>query len=102
MKFDPEHAREVLAHYVPLFEGKAPVLELGCGRGEFLGLLAAAGVEARGVDSDEGMVEKARAEGLDVVCADAVAFLHGAAPPAPFRGAFGPQFLSHLAAQHTS
>ena len=40
MEFDPEHTREVLGHYVPLFEDKAPVLELGCGRGEFLGLLA--------------------------------------------------------------
>jgi SAM-dependent methyltransferase len=99
MKFDPEHAREVLAHYVPLFEGEAPVLELGCGRGEFLGLLAAAGVEARGVDSDEGMVEKARAEGLDVVCADAVAFLHGDPPPGPFRGVFCSHFLEHLGAE---
>jgi SAM-dependent methyltransferase len=96
MDFDPEHKREVLAHYVPLFQGKAPVLELGCGRGEFLGLLAAAGVEARGVDSDEGMVEKARAEGLDVVCADAVAFLHGDPPPGPYQGVFCAHFVEHL------
>ena len=96
MGFDPAHTREVLAHYVPLFEGKAPVLELGFGRGEFLGLLAAAGIEAKGVDSDEGMVEKARVEGLDVVCADAVAFLHADPPPGSFRGVFCAHFVEHL------
>src|SRR5918993_1524370 len=36
MEFDPEHTREVLRHYVPMFEDKSPVLELGCGRGEFV------------------------------------------------------------------
>jgi SAM-dependent methyltransferase len=96
MEFDPDHTREVLAHYVPLFQEKAPVLELGCGRGEFLGLLADAGVEAKGVDSDEGMVEKARAEGLDVVCADALAFLHGDPPPGPYQGVFCAHFVEHL------
>jgi len=96
MEFDPEHTREVLGHYVPLFQDKAPVLELGSGRGEFLGLLAEAGVAATGVDSDEGMVDKARAEGLDVVCADAVAFLHGDPPPGPYQGVFCAHFVEHL------
>jgi SAM-dependent methyltransferase len=96
MEFDPEHTREVLGHYVPMFEDKAPVLELGCGRGEFLGLLAKAGVEATGVDSDEGMVEQARAEGLDVVCADAVAYLHREAEPGHYRGVFCAHFVEHL------
>jgi SAM-dependent methyltransferase len=96
MEFDPEHTREVLGHYVPLFQDKAPVLELGSGRGEFLGLLAEAGVAATGVDSDEGMVDKARAEGLDVVCADAVAFLHRDPPPGPYQGVFCAHFVEHL------
>jgi SAM-dependent methyltransferase len=96
MGFDPEHTRTVLRHYVPLFADKGPVLELGCGRGEFLSLLAEAGVEAQGVDSDEGMVDKARAEGLDVICGDAIAFLHGEAAPGPYRGVFCAHFLEHL------
>jgi SAM-dependent methyltransferase len=96
MEFDPEHTREVLRHYLPLFQDTGPVLELGCGRGEFLGLLAEAGVEATGVDTDEGMVEKARAEGLDVVCDDAVAFLHRDPPPGPYRGVFCAHFVEHL------
>ncbi len=51
------------------------VLDIGCGRGELVGALAAGGVEARGVDLDPGMVEVARAAGLDVVLADAVEHL---------------------------
>ena len=38
MGYDPAHARSGLAHYVPLFP-RGPVLELACGRGEFLELL---------------------------------------------------------------
>ena len=83
MDFDPEHAREVLRHYVPMFEDKSPVLELGCGRGEFLGLLDEKGIKAEGVDSDDGMVEAARTKGLDVVRGDAIAFLNGDPTPGP-------------------
>ena len=89
MDFDPEHTREVLRHYVPMFEDRSPVLELGCGRGEFLGLLDGAGVKAQGVDSDEGMVEAARRIGRDVVCDDAIAFLSN--------GSNGPNFRSFMA-----
>ena len=96
MDFDPEHTREVLRHYVPMFEERSPVLELGCGRGEFLGLLDAAGVKAQGVDSDEGMVEAARRIGRDVVCDDAIAFLHGDPAPGPFEGVFCAHFVEHL------
>ena len=96
MDFDPEHTREVLRHYVPMFEDKSPVLELGCGRGEFLGLLDAAGIKGQGVDSDEGMVEAARRVGLDVVCADAIAFLHGDPAPGPYEGVFCAHFIEHL------
>jgi SAM-dependent methyltransferase len=96
MDFDPEHTREVLRHYVPMFEDNSPVLELGCGRGEFLGLLDEKGIKAEGVDSDDGMVEAARAKGLDVVCGDAVAFLNGDPAPGPYQGVFCAHFVEHL------
>ena len=38
--------------------GHAPVLDVGCGRGELLELLRDAGIEARGVDLDAGMAER--------------------------------------------
>ena len=96
MDFDPEHTREVLRHYVPMFEDKSPVLELGCGRGEFLGLLDEKGIKAEGVDSDDGMVEAAKSRGLDVVGGDAIAFLSGEPAPGPYQGVFCAHFVEHL------
>lgn len=57
--------------YLPLLVGHAPVLDVGCGRGELLDLLRDAGIEARGVDLDAGMVKHARAKGHEVALADA-------------------------------
>ena len=71
MGYDPDNAKSGLAHYVPFFD-TGPVLELACGRGEFLELLRDAGIEGEGVDLDEGMVEKALATGLRVTHGDAI------------------------------
>jgi SAM-dependent methyltransferase len=105
MQFDPEHQREVLRFYLPMFaepadssaEGKqGPVLEIGCGRGEFLGLLRGAGIQAQGVDIDPGMVQLARAEGYDVIQDDALEFLHADPAPGPYQGVFCAHFIEHL------
>jgi SAM-dependent methyltransferase len=63
------------SEYLPLFAGAHNVVDIGCGRGEFLAALKAAGVTARGVDTNRAMVEAARARGLDAVHGDALAFL---------------------------
>jgi len=52
--------------YVERLRDHAPVLDLGCGRGELLALLREAGIEARGADANADMVAFARAEGLEV------------------------------------
>jgi SAM-dependent methyltransferase len=52
--------------YVPLLESHAPVLDVGCGRGELLELLRDATIDARGVDIDPGMVTRCLEKGLDV------------------------------------
>jgi cyclopropane fatty-acyl-phospholipid synthase-like methyltransferase len=51
------------------------VLDVGFGRGELLDLLREAGVEARGVDADAGMVDHVRAKGHDVVLGNANDYL---------------------------
>jgi SAM-dependent methyltransferase len=58
--------RERQRPYVERLRDHAPVLDLGCGRGELLSLLRDAGVDASGVDANADMVAFARAEGLDV------------------------------------
>jgi SAM-dependent methyltransferase len=64
--------------YVDVLRDAAPVLDAGCGRGELLGLLREAGIEARGIDADSDMVAYARGDGLDVEQADLVEYLERA------------------------
>jgi SAM-dependent methyltransferase len=49
--------------YLGLIDGHEPVLDAGCGRGEFLDLLREHGISYRGVDVDAGMVEHCRRKG---------------------------------------
>jgi len=62
--------RELQDRYVDLVMGHAPVLDAGCGRGEFLDLLREHDIEGLGVDLDAGMVAACRAKGHDVAQAD--------------------------------
>jgi 2-polyprenyl-3-methyl-5-hydroxy-6-metoxy-1,4-benzoquinol methylase len=90
-----ERVKELLVPYVPLVSAHAPVLDVGCGRGEFLDLLREAGVEAIGIDIDEGMVERARAKGHDVELGDALAYLDRQ-PKGTFGTIFAAQVIEHL------
>jgi SAM-dependent methyltransferase len=83
--------------YVDVLRDAAPVLDAGCGRGELLGLLREAGVEARGIDADSDMVAYARGEGLDVEQADLVEYLQAAAD-ASLGAIFMGQVVEHLPA----
>lgn len=47
-------------------------IDLGCGRGEWLEVLAECGFTAQGIDLDDSMLEAARAKGLDVRTGDAI------------------------------
>lgn len=91
---DPELARAGLSHYLPMLP-RGPVLELACGRGELLGLLREAGIEASGVDLDEGMVAAARAQGLDVELGDALTALRARADDS-LQGVVSAHFVEHL------
>lgn len=52
-----------------------PILDLGCGRGEWLELLTENGFSPVGVDMDEAMLSACRERGLQVHCGDAIAFI---------------------------
>lgn len=52
-----------------------PVLDLGCGRGEWLEILREAGIPAIGVDGNHGFVDSCRERGLDARLADIAEFL---------------------------
>jgi O-antigen chain-terminating methyltransferase len=97
MRGSTESIRERQRPYVDDFRDAAPVLDLGCGRGEFLGLLREAGVEAHGVDLDADMVAYARGEGLEVEHADAIEHLQGL-ENGSLGGIFAAQLVEHVPA----
>jgi SAM-dependent methyltransferase len=97
MRGSVESIRERQRRYVEDFRTAAPVLDVGCGRGELLALLREAGIEARGIDADADMVAYARGEELDVEQADLVQYLEGL-DDRSLGGIFMGQVVEHLPA----
>src|SRR5215831_4740263 len=95
MRGSVDTIRERQRRYVDDLRGAAPVLDIGCGRGELLQLLREAGVEARGIDADADMVAYARGEGLDVEQADLVEYLERQ-DDGSLGGIFMGQVVEHL------
>ncbi|HEV7763555.1 MAG TPA: class I SAM-dependent methyltransferase [Thermoanaerobaculia bacterium] len=60
------HVREDVEPYVALAAEHQPVLDVGCGRGEFLAVCRERGVDARGVDTNERSVSDLQQRGLNV------------------------------------
>jgi len=90
-----EDIRRRVEEYLPIFEQTSDVLDVGCGRGEFLDLLRAHGIHARGVDVNPAMVEVCRGKGLDAEAGDALTYLRGL-PDASLGGLFAAQVVEHL------
>jgi O-antigen chain-terminating methyltransferase len=84
-----------LEEYVAIFAGATDVVDLGCGRGEFLLALRSAGVRARGVDTNDAMVAVAREQALDVTNGDALSYV-AALPDESIGGAIATQVIEHL------
>jgi 2-polyprenyl-3-methyl-5-hydroxy-6-metoxy-1,4-benzoquinol methylase len=87
--------RARVTEYLPVFEGTSDVVDIGCGRGEFLALMRDHGISARGIDLNQAMVEVCREQGLDATAADALAYLR-AQPDQSLGGLFAAQVVEHL------
>ncbi|MDY9927189.1 class I SAM-dependent methyltransferase [Methanosarcina sp.] len=61
--------------YLNYFKDCRNVLDIGCGRGEFLELLRENGIKAQGLDIDLNMVNFCKSKELKVNMMDAIAFL---------------------------
>ena len=95
MRGSTDDIRARLAPYLDDLRDAAPVLDVGCGRGELLALLREAGVEGRGIDADADMVAFAHGEGLDVEHADVLTHLEGL-DDASLGGVVATQVVEHL------
>ena len=98
LRGSPEAIREQQSAYVDLIRklpGSKPVADLGCGRGEFLGLLAEAGIAGLGADLSTSFVEECREQGLDVREQDLLEFL-GEQKARSLRAVVSFQVLEHL------
>lgn len=77
----PEAIQAHLAPLAGVFAGESgggrPVLEIGCGRGEFLETLRERGCRVQGVDLSPEMVEESRKRGLPVAVGEALETLAG-------------------------
>jgi len=91
-----ERIRQQQKCYVARFAG-APgeILDIGCGRGEFLEAAKEAGLAARGIDQSNESVALCRSKGLDVEQADMFTYLESLADGS-LGGAYCAQVVEHL------
>lgn len=77
-----EEIKERFRTYLPHIKSLAitadmPIVDLGCGRGEWLELLKEEGYRALGVDTNQVLLDRCRARGLDVIESDVLGYLRG-------------------------
>lgn len=81
-----EEIKEGLRVFLPFIQSledshrECHVLDLGCGRGEWLELLRQIGIKARGVDINSVFIDELRENGLDIIRADVFSFLKESGP----------------------
>jgi len=80
----PAEIKRKLQVYLPIIDSVASakmdkddtrILDVGCGRGDWLDLLRETGYRAQGIDRNEIAVRHCRQRGLDVAMADVIEFL---------------------------
>ncbi len=91
----PEEVRKQLEAYASFFPAGGKVLDLGCGRGEFVELLREKGIDATGVDLNEEMIAHCRDRGLPCEQRDLVEKLLSC-EDGSLAGIFSSQVIEHL------
>ena len=76
----PEEIKEEVKIYLPILENagiKDGILDVGCGRGEWLEVLREAGFQAKGIDHNHIQIEHCKSLSLDVIETEALSYLRG-------------------------
>ncbi len=90
-----EDIRRNMEFYRPFFTGLDNVLDIGCGRGEFLDLMRGLGVAARGIDLSPESIAQCCDKGLEAEVADLFEYL-AAQPDGEFGAIMSSQVVEHL------
>ena len=90
-----EYVKQGQRLYLPHFAGRCNVLDIGCGRGEFLETMREAGIPARGIDLSDESIATCRHKGLQAEKADLFEYLD-ALPEASLDGIFCAQVVEHI------
>jgi O-antigen chain-terminating methyltransferase len=90
-----DYVKENQRFYLPYFEGRKNVLDIGCGRGEFLSVVQDAGISAHGIDLSDECVAICRTQGFQAEKADLFPYLDNL-PHASLDGIFCGQVVEHL------
>ena len=94
----PEQIKEEVKVYLPVLQRAAinsGILDVGCGRGEWLQVLREAGFEARGIDTNRILVQQCKDLSLEVEEREALEFL-GSLPDGSLNAVTAFHFAEHL------
>ena len=73
-----QRQKQYIPYVATVVDEEHPLLDIGCGRGEWLELLASAGIPARGIDTNRISVDEACERGLQVELGDVLTVLRAA------------------------
>ena len=90
-----DEVKNQLRDYLPVFADADDILDLGCGRGEFLELLGDAGKLAEGVDASPSMLRLAEERGIACSEGDILLYLKGKKNHS-LGGIFSSQVIEHF------
>lgn len=93
-----EEIKKRQERYLPYFSGQQNILDIGCGRGEFLALLNENGIQATGIDLSEENVHCCTKAGLNAVLGNALDYL-AEVPNESLGGIFCAQVIEHLSTE---
>ena len=94
----PEQVKETVQVYLPVLRDAAittDILDVGCGRGEWLEVLRDNGFQARGIDTNRIVLQRCRELSLDVVESEALTYL-GSLPDGSLNAVTAFHFAEHL------
>ncbi|KKK60324.1 hypothetical protein LCGC14_3025510, partial [marine sediment metagenome] len=92
---DSKDLKKSLSNYLQFFKKQSKVIDIGCGRGEFLQLLKENNIDSYGVDTSQVMVDSCIKKGLSVKKGDAIDHLEQVEPNS-LGGIFSSQVVEHI------